>query len=344
MKAMKINMLPFIPVGVAALLTTPVLAIEPPADNAPPPATPEAPAPPAGQPAEAAAPAAQVAPYLGIGSSHVPEVLAAHLGLQAGEGVVIRAIDPDGPAAKAGLVEHDVITKIAGQPVASHADLVKQIQSRKTGDEISLDVIHQGKALTKSITLVPRPDGGGIAAEPQELPNFMLDGMPMEQAKRIGEAIERQLRAMQDGVAIPEDIPDNNLPPMGDAMKEMHKRMADAMKNGINPPGGGGIKIQGSAVFRMLDQQGSIEMKSEDGGKEATVRDKDNKVIWSGPWDTAQDKAAAPPDVRARIEKLNIDEHFNGNGIRLQFGGGGLIAPEEAEPEVDPAPDDAPEE
>ena len=342
MKAMKINKLPLLPVGIAVLLTTPVLAIEPPADNAPPPANPQAPELPAAQ-AEVPAPAAQVAPYLGIGSAHVPEVLAAHLGLQADEGVVIRAIDPDGPAAKAGLVEHDVITKVAGQPVGSHADLVKQIQSRKTGDEVSLDLIHQGKPLTKSITLVPRPDGGGIAVGPQELPNLLLDGMPMDQAKRIGEAIERQLRAMQDGVAIPEDVPDKNFPQMGEAMKQMQKRMADAMQNGMNLPGGG-IKIQGSAVFRMLDPQGSIEMKSEDGGKEATVRDKDNKVLWSGPWDTPQDKAAAPPDVRARIEKLNIDEHFNGNGIRLQFGGGGLIAPEDAEPEGGPAPDDAPEE
>lgn len=344
---MKINKHPFIPVGIAALLTTPLFAIEPPADNAPPPPAAEAPAPPVGEapappvaPAEAPVPAVQVAPYLGIGSSHVPDVLAAHIGLKADEGIVIRVVDPEGPGAKAGLAEHDVITRVAGQAVGSHADLVKQIQSHKPGDEITVDLIHQGKPATKAITLAARPDGGGVAAAPQELDNLMLDGMPQDQAKRIREVIERQLRAMQGGAVIPEAVPGNDRAKMGDAMKEMQKRMADAMKNGLQAPGG--LKIQGSSVFRMVDEQGSIEMKSEDGGKEATLRDKNNKVTWSGPWDTEQDKAAAPPDVRARLEKLNIDNNFQGNGLRLRLGGGGgaLIEPLPEEP----APDDAAEE
>jgi hypothetical protein len=350
---MKRNQHPLIPVAIAALLTAPLLAIEPPADNAPPPPVAEAPATPAAPaeaqpaapaaPAEAPAPAAQAAPYLGIGSSQVPELLAAHIGLKADEGVVIRSLDPDGPGAKAGLAEHDVITRVAGQPVGSHADLAKQIRSHKPGDEITVDLIHQGKPATKSITLAARPDGGGVAAAPQELDNLQLDGMPLDQAKRIREAIERQLRAMQGGAAAPGGEPGNDQPQMDEAIKEMQKRMADAMKNGLQVPGG--LKIQGSAVFRMVDEQGSIEMKSEDGGKEATARDKDDKVTWTGPWDTEQDKAAAPPDVRARLDKLNIDNNFNGNGLRLQLGGGGFIEPGPDAPAADaPEGDDAPEE
>jgi len=349
MNAMKATLYPFIPAAFAALLTPQVIAIEPPADNTPPPPTVEA----AAAPAEhAAAPAAaQATPYLGIGSWDVPDVLAAHLGLKAGEGIVIRALDPEGPGAKAGLAEHDVITRIGGQAVGSHDDLIKEIQSHKTGDEITVDLIHQGKPATKSITLAARPDRGGVAAAPQGLDTLMLNGMPQEQAKGIREAIERQLRAMQNGAVLPQAIPGNNLPKMGDAMKEMQKRMADAMKNGMVVPGGlqvvpgGGVQIQGSAIFRMADDQGSVEMKSADGGKEATIRDKDNKVTWSGPWDTEQDKAAAPPAVRSRLEKLNIDNNFNGGGLRLQFDAGGaaeLIAPM---PDAPDAPEeDAPDE
>jgi len=345
MNAMKINQHSLFAVAIAAMLAPPVLAIEPPADNTPPPPVAEVPPPPADH-AVAPAPAAQVAPYLGIGSSPVPEMLAAHIGLKADEGIVIRSLDPDGPGAKAGLAEHDVITRVAGQPVGSHADLVKQIQSHKPGDEIAVDLIHQGKPATKSITLAARPDGGGIAAAPQALDNLMLDGMPQEQAKRIREAIDRQLRAMQNGGAIPQVIPGNDPLKMGDAVKEMQKRMADALKNGMQAPGGlkapGGFKVQGSATVRMVDEQGSIELKSVDGGKEATLRDKDDKVTWTGPWDTEQDKAAAPPAARARLEKLNLDNSFNGNGLRLQLNGaGGLVVP----PPAAPAPeDDAPDE
>lgn len=330
---MKTIQRPLLSVALAAMLVPSVLAIEPPADNAPPP--PVAQVPPA--------PAAQAAPYLGIGSWDVPQVLAAHIGLKAGEGVVVSLLDPDGPGAKAGLAEHDVITRVAGQAVGSHADLVKQIQSHKPGDEINLDLIHQGKPATKSVTLAARPDGGGVAAAPQELDNLMLEGMPQEQAKRIREAIDRQRRAMQNGAFIPQVIPGNDLPKMGDAMKEMQKRMADAMKNGLQAPGG--LRVQGSSTFRMVDEQGSIELKSADGGKEATLRDKNNKVTWTGPWDTEQDKSAAPPAVRSRLEKLNIDNNFNGNGLRLQFGGadGGLIIPPQNPPpaaEDEDAPDE----
>ena len=350
---MKANLYPFVPAIVAALLAPPLVAIEPPADNTPPPPAVEAPAAQDGHGAAPAAPAApaaaHVAPYLGIGSWEVPEVLAAHLGLKAGEGIVIRALDPDGPGAMAGLAQHDVITRIAGQAVGSQADLVKQIQSHKTGDEITVDLIHQGKPATKSITLAARPDGGGVAAVPQELDTLMLDGMPQEQAKRIRDAIGRQLRAMQNGALIPQAIPGNDLPKMGVEMELMQKRLADAMKNGMQAPGGlhvapGGVQVQGGAVIRMADEQGSIELKSADGGKEATLRDKDNKVTWTGPWDTEQDKAAAPPAVRSRLEKLNIDNTFNGNGLRLQLGGGGgagLIVPM---PEAPAPEEDAPDE
>ena len=85
--------------------------------------------------------------------------------------------------------------------------------------------------------------------------------------------------------------------------------------------------------------RGSIELNSKDGGKEATVRNKDGKVTWSGPWDTEQDKAAAPADVRARLDKLNLDGNFLGGGLRLRLGGQDQIEPEPAEDEPE-APKD----
>jgi hypothetical protein len=82
----------------------------------------------------------------------------------------------------------------------------------------------------------------------------------------------------------------------------------------------------------MMDDQGSVEIKSNDGSKEVTIRDKGNNITWTGPWDTEQDKAAAPEDVRTRVERLNFDTKFKGNGLRLQM-----------RPMPAPAPDEAPE-
>lgn len=342
LKIMKPLPLILLPIGLAALVPTAVLAIEPPADNSPPPAAPRAAAQPV--PRDAAPAAAQaVVPYLGVGACPVPPVLAAHLDLKPGEGVVIRVIDPNGPAAKAGLAEHDVITRIADQPVASHADLTGEIQRHQSGEEITIDLIHQGKPVVKSLTLGPRPEGLGMPA-PAELDNLRLDGMPDDQFKRIREAIDRQLRAMENGGPMPQGGPG------GDAMKAAEKRMEEARKRMAEAMqlGAGGIRLHNSATVRIADGDGSIEMKSVDGGKEATVRDKAGEAIWSGPWDTAQDKAAAPPEIRARLEKLNLDPTFKGQGLRLQLGR--PLAPpvpedhdaEEPAPEAPEAPEGGP--
>ena len=76
---------------------------------------------------------------------------------------------------------------------------------------------------------------------------------------------------------------------------------------------------QSTATVKMKDQQGSVEVKSNDGSKEVTVRDPQEKITWSGPWDTEQDKAAAPADVRQRVDSLNLDTDFKGKGLRLQM-------------------------
>jgi hypothetical protein len=120
-------------------------------------------------------------------------------------------------------------------------------------------------------------------------------------------------------------------------------------------PGGpqGGGELQQMSSFRLQDDQGSVEMKSNGDGKEVTLRDKLGEVTWSGPWDTEQDKAAAPADVRERVERFSFGENGGINGMRfnLRMGGpGGRIeilpqAQEELEPEgVEEAPKEAPAE
>ena len=117
-------------------------------------------------------------------------MLAEHLGLKDGEGIVVRALNPpDGPAAKAGVAVHDVITRIGDQPVTSAADFSKQVASHKAGDKIHLDLIHQGKAAGLDVTLGARPDDMA-AIDPLPLDHLNLQGVPKDMANRIRRAIE----------------------------------------------------------------------------------------------------------------------------------------------------------
>jgi len=265
------------------------------------------------------APAAANRAYLGVGGSQVPELLGEHLKLEPGHGVVVRSLDPAGPAAMAGLTQNDVITKVAGKPVGSHEGLRDAVSAMKPGEEIDVDYIHQGVAKIAKIALAGMPDQAGaiVGGELKPMERLMLDGMPQDQAKRIQDAIQQNLKAFEDlqrdgDPGMPEQL-------LGDAMR---KRVEQMMK-GIQLQGalnGNGVNFQSSGTIRMLNPDGSgVELMSQNGGKQVRVLGKNGKVEWEGPYDTPQDKEAVPKEYRDRIDNLNIDMDFKGQGLRLRM-------------------------
>ena len=308
---------------VVAGLTTlalPVFALEAPADNAPPPAVAkqnEAHLPEIKLQAEAMpAPKAQAA-FLGVVSGDVPEILADHLDLKAGEGVLVRSLVPDGPAAKSGITANDVILRVAGQEIGSPAAISNQIATHQPGDSITIDLIHKGKPTKLDVILGDKP-AALAAMEPQALDQLALQDLPKDLADRIRQAIAGNLGGMDLKLG---DEPLQVAPQVENALRNLKKRMEDGMGIDMLPPeaANGRIVVQSGATIRMKDQQGSIEVKSKDGGKEITIRDQQDNITWSGPWDTDQDRAAAPDEVRQRVQSLNLDTHFNGNGFRLHM-------------------------
>jgi serine protease Do len=315
-----ISSFPITTAGIAIMLAARAAAIEAPSDDAPPPPIAEAAhnAPvPANQ--EIKPEAKAETPYLGVVSSAIPEMLAVHLDLKAGEGVLVRGVMPDGPAAKAGIAVHDIITRVGGQAVGSPEDLSRQVKTHKPGETLHLDLIQKGKPVTVDVTLGIRPaEIAGI--EPRPLDQLNLDGVPEDMANRVRDMIQGKLGGLdmhpgEDGALQPP-------PQLNEAMREMEQRMKKAMEGVDVPeiPAEERAEAHQGATIRMLDGQGSIELKSTDGSKEVTIRDKDNKITWTGPWDTEQDKAAAPEDVRQRMNRLNLDTKFQGNGLRLHMG------------------------
>lgn len=324
---MKTNSIPFITAGLAVGLAAPAFALEAPADNAPPPPAIRRNAAPLPeiklQPEANPAPADQTA-FLGIVSNEVPEMLADHLGLKPGEGVIVRSLVPEGPAAKAGLTENDVILKVGGNPVGSPKDITGEVTSHKPGDSVSVDLIHKGKPSKLDITLGAKPREFA-AADPRPLDPGQLEGIPKDLADRIKNAIAGNL----GGLDLQFGADDAQAgPQIEEAMRELKLRMQGAMGQALLPPADDAAKaqVQGAATIRMRDAQGSVELKSNDGSKEVTIRDQQDNVVWNGPWDTAQDKQAAPPDVRKRVESLNIDHSFKGAGLRLRMN---QVPPEE---------------
>ncbi len=81
--------------------------------------------------------------YLGVNIATVSPMLAKRYGLGAKAGVLIAGVEANGPAAKAGLVEGDVVTAVNGKEVKSDRALKKLIGNAKPGSTIQLEVAHR---------------------------------------------------------------------------------------------------------------------------------------------------------------------------------------------------------
>ncbi|MGM9425022.1 Do family serine endopeptidase [Hydrogenophaga sp. MI9] len=100
---------------------------------------------------------------LGVTVQEVNQALADSFKLERPEGALVSGIEPDGPAAKAGLKSGDVILSFNGQPIGGSADLPALIGQSAPGEKVALEVVRQGKRETVSAQL---GDAGAKKGEP----------------------------------------------------------------------------------------------------------------------------------------------------------------------------------
>lgn len=111
--------------------------------------------------------------YLGVQGQTVSADIAAALGLDVNEGVLVAEVAQDSPAAKAGLkggtqqtvvqnqwyiLGGDVIQAIDGEKVDSAEELSAAIMEHEPGDEITLTVHRDGGTKQLQVTLAERPN------------------------------------------------------------------------------------------------------------------------------------------------------------------------------------------
>ncbi len=92
-------------------------------------------------------------PFLGIAMNTVSREVQAY-GIPAGAQVIY--VTPNLAAAKAGLQEGDVITKVDDTAISSNTELSAAVNTHKAGDEVSFTIFRKGETLTISVTLGER--------------------------------------------------------------------------------------------------------------------------------------------------------------------------------------------
>jgi len=248
---------------------------------------------------------------LGIGGNKVSETLSLHLGLAENTGLTVYHVVPDSAAEKAGIKTHDIIMAINDQPVGSQNDLRAAILAHEPEDQVTVKIISKGKVEEKKVTL-----GDRIA-----LPRRGV--MPMRGA---GNDLFKMLQGMGG------NIPEADRARMEEEMRKHVEQLQKQFQNGgglnLDPDGlrmRRGIHMLGGTSVSLKDAEGSVTMKTKNGKKEVIVKDKAGQVIFEGPYDTEQDRAAVPDSVAERIKRLDFD--MKDGGLRLRVDPGRMVIP-----------------
>jgi serine protease Do len=109
---------------------------------------------------------------IGVQAQDLTPDLATAFKLDVRAGALIDLVQPEGPAAKAGVKPGDVIAAVAGHPVHDRVDLMREILSHDVGETAVLEIIRGGKHYGANVTLAARHE------EPVEPVPAQQQGVP----------------------------------------------------------------------------------------------------------------------------------------------------------------------
>jgi serine protease DegS len=95
--------------------------------------------------------------WLGVEGQELTYGILQTVNLNQMHGILITAVDIDGPGDKAGLEVGDIITRINQQDILSTNDILNMIAAGRPGDEFIIDGIRQRQSFTTTATLGQRP-------------------------------------------------------------------------------------------------------------------------------------------------------------------------------------------
>jgi serine protease Do len=143
--------------------------------------------------------------YLGVGLQPLEESLANALGLPKDRGELVRSVQPNDPAAKAGIQQGDVIVRVNGQDVTPDQTASYLIANTAVGSRIPIDLIRDGKPVRVTATVGQRPTEEQLAKLlGGDDDNATPDGTaPVPAQKALGLSLQPLSPALARGANLP---------------------------------------------------------------------------------------------------------------------------------------------
>ena len=248
--------------------------------------------------------------YLGVDTSQVPGVVSDQLGLAKGFGLVVDYVEPNSPAATAGVQQNDILKMLNDQILIEPSQLRKLLQTFTEGTEVTLTVLRKGQEQKLTVKLAKKEVSQRHSMFPGGNHDWHWDfdatGDLKEQMQDLKEQLKEQL-GDQRGI-------------IRDAVTQAHeaarrarddaRRAADQLR--IFFEDDGAVKASkidlGKAQIVFSDDKGELKLANVDGRKLLTVKDPQGKLLFSGPVETKEDLDKMPADVRERYDRLQKDD------------------------------------
>lgn len=97
-------------------------------------------------------------PWSGFTGQDITADIASSLGLDRPSGVIVKSVQSDSPASKAGLRQGDLITAINGRKIVNNAELNFRLATLKPDTNIRLDIMRQDRAEYVNFKLITPPE------------------------------------------------------------------------------------------------------------------------------------------------------------------------------------------
>jgi serine peptidase DegS len=98
--------------------------------------------------------------WLGVSSEELPRGMAAALGIDPPVALRISTVDPNGPAARAGVRVDDLVTHLNNQPILNAQEALNRVAAMTPGSELEIRAVRGKARMTMKATLEERPPRG----------------------------------------------------------------------------------------------------------------------------------------------------------------------------------------
>ncbi|USR64355.1 outer membrane-stress sensor serine endopeptidase DegS [Providencia stuartii] len=97
--------------------------------------------------------------YIGITARELPQIRSNNNNINQIQGLRVFQVAPNGPAAKSGIVQGDIILSVDGKPAVSAAETMDLVAEIRPGSKITVKVLRDGEVKDLDVIIEEIPDG-----------------------------------------------------------------------------------------------------------------------------------------------------------------------------------------